>query len=762
MPESTVANSVIGALDRIAGARGRREADGANVAQTQGILLDNEKKQRLLDDDEDARAFGEAYDAGYITRSADNKRFEVTPENAARLADENSALLERLSGKEANPFFSTKGANGNEDITYAGLKRIDAPPQAPVPTLSGIPLEKPQAPATPRYAVQLRKADGSLVPATQNATSAADDVLITLTPEDIAKKLQGRVARMVAVGAAGNDATMQSLRIDYADAVDAEQKAALAAGAPGKLSDDPIAQRGFYGILEDLSGQDLQDAVRDMDLDPDKLEAEARDKWLKQQTNERVEASKALKNNSEDLTAYEGTKEILTNQVARLDKAIADYDANKNKGGYLGSGISIGRGDIGSPAKPEVRKGNEKDSANRTGKNDQARAQLVAERDAAAKQLGGLKQPKRPTMASQMPPTKFAFTEANLRDAVAGKLEGGQPTEEQTAALTKYAKDQGVTSAQDMKKLPKSDAMALAWVIASQSPGTTTEKMSVFESLANFARTGDTKKSPIEAEVAISGALNDTAQVGIAQQNADTNVRNATTAEWKAINDYGKDERDYSLKLAELGYGRSKDLDTELDKQQKRLSVIRLGAMGSDGSDPQSGGVSIKDTGPTPQMADAASAIRGDMEGATLGSPKQIAASKAYLEAVAMYGASTAAFTGKPAWWDLQKGLTNFFMRENGVVPISSMIENIQFDGYVNGVPSKFRILENGPGSKSTEVMAGADTIDRLLGAGAFKALELAATSQRAVNRLQAEGQQVDESTLPAMIATIRKENGAK
>lgn len=756
MPESTVANSILGVLDRVAGARGRREADGANVAQTQGQMLLNEANQRKLDDDEDTRTFAEAYKAGYITADEDGKGFSVTPENAARMVDERPDMLERLTGKEANPFFSTHGKDGPEDITYAGLKRIDAPQQKPTPTLSGIPLEKPQAPVAPRYAVQLRKADGSLVPATHNATNAPDDTLITMTAEDVASRLTSRVTRMHAAGAAGSDPVLQSLRMDFKKAADAEMQAALLKSAPDKIGDDPVGRREFLGLIDGLQGEELRDALRDADIDPDQIETDAANRWAAQQKEERLAASKTFKNNSEDLTAYEGTKEILTNQVSRLDKAIADLDAQRAaqqpKNLSVGS-MAFNPYTMGKP--------NAKDPNNRTGKGGvSARDKLVAERDAAAKQLSGLKQPKRPTMASAMPATKFAFTDANLRASVAGQLEA--PTADQTAALTKYAKDQGVTSAQDLKKLPGPDAQALAWVIASNSPGSEKDKLDIFTSLSNFARTGDTTKSPIDAEVAISGALNDTAQVGIAQQNADTNVRNATTAEWKAINDYGKDERDYSLKLAELGYGRSKDLDTELDKQQKRLSVIRLGAMGSDGSDPQSGGVSIKDTGPTPQMADAASAIRGDMEGATLGSPKQIAASKAYLEAVAMYGASTAAFTGKPAWWDLQKGLTNFFMRENGVVPISSMIENIQFDGYVNGVPSKFRILENGPGSKSTEVMAGADTIDRLLGAGAFKALELAATSQRAVNRLQAEGQQVDESTLPAMIATIRKENGAK
>lgn len=762
MPESTVGSSLIGLLDSVAGVRGRREADGNVVADTQGMLLDNKKKQLLLDDENDARTFATAYQDNYVTLRADGQGFEVTPENAARMIEEAPDLLEQMTGRETNPFFSTKGPNGSEDITYAGLRRIDIPRAAPA-----LGEQEQPAPA-PRFGVMLRKADGKEVPATADASSAPTDKVISFSAEEVAQRLTRRVSRMHAAGAAGNDATQQALRVQYKEAVDAEKRAAILAAAPDALGDDPVGRREFLAQVDAVEGEDLETMARDVGLDPDKLEADSAAKWAKQQAEDRLKASKTYANNSDDWTAYESIKELYTNQVERTTKALADYDAARTKADIVDSvdaesirsGYPTLKPRAGQNPKEDA-KLNSKDPMNRTGKGGATvRDKLLAEQTAATKALANLKQPSRPTMLSKMPVTKFAFTDDNLRASIAGKLDA--PTPDQIEKLTKYAKEQKVTKAEDLQKLPKHDAMALAWVIASSSPGTTTEKMSVFESLANFARTGDTAKSPIDAEVKIAGALNDTAQVGIAQQNADTNSQNADTAVYKAIADIGKDNREWQLKLTNAGYERGKDLGVELDKQDKRLSVIRLGAMGSDGSDPQSGGVSIKDTGPTPQMADAASSIRSDMEGAPLGSPKQIAASKAYLEAVSMYGASTAAFTGKPAWWDLQKGLTNFFLRENAVVPISSMIENIQFDGYVNGVPSKFRILESGAGSKSSEAMAGADTIDRMLGAGSFKALELAATSQKAVNRLQAEGKQVDENTLPAMIATIRKENGAK
>ena len=81
MPESTVANSILGVLDRVAGARGRREADGANVAQTQGQMLLNESNQRKLDDELDRKDFAEAYGAGFIGLDEEGN-YSVTPEQA--------------------------------------------------------------------------------------------------------------------------------------------------------------------------------------------------------------------------------------------------------------------------------------------------------------------------------------------------------------------------------------------------------------------------------------------------------------------------------------------------------------------------------------------------------------------------------------------------------------------------------------------------------------------------------------------------------
>lgn len=764
MAESTVANSLIGILDTAAGARGRREADGALVAQTQGQLLKNEKDRLLLDDESDRRDFSEAYGAGYIGLDADGN-FSVSPEQAQRMIKEAPDLLKRISGKEANPFFSTKGANGNEDIEYDGLEEIPQAPQK-VPTLSGIPLQKPEAPQAPRYAIKLRKKDGSVAPATAGATADPNDTVITLTAEDVAKKLSRRVTRMQAAGAGGDAATMQSLKMDMHKAITANMQSALIGAGP-----DPAVpadgQRQFLDLIDDLEGDELKEAIRDRGLDPDKLESEARGKWLKGQKTERTEAQKAYASSNEDMTAYENTKEILGNQVSRLDKAIAEYDRTQK-----GSRADIDRamnamgmaesGRIGSPKKPVV----SKDIANRTGANpnkeDPARAKLVAERDAAAKQLTALKPPARPKLASGMPATKFAWTDENLRASVAGKLPDSAPTQAQTEAVTTYAKQQGIASATDLKKLPREDAQALAWIISHNTPGTEADKLSNFEALMNFARTGDVKKSPIDAEVAISGALNDTDQVAIAQQNANTNVVNSETARFKALSDINKDASDYSLRLQELGYTRAKDLDSALTEVNKDVSIIREAAVSPDPKNPQSGDIVIKPTGPTKEMNTAMTRIRSGMMDATVGSPKQIASSKAYLDALGVYAASVAAKTGDPAFWDVEKKFTNFFLREGAVLPIDSMIANIQFDGYVNGVPSKFRILENGPGSKSTEAMAGADTIDRFLGPGTFVALEQAATSQAAVNRLQAEGTPVDETTLPAMIATIRKENGAK
>ena len=271
-------------------------------------------------------------------------------------------------------------------------------------------------------------------------------------------------------------------------------------------------------VVDDLHGDDLMSAAKDAGVDIEKAKAAAAAKWATDQAKEREAVAKKVAVDPDEQFKYQTLKDLYSQQVERANKALADYDKTPaaNEAAITAAMNAVGAAEskprympdpsLGK-ANPKDPMGRSKTLADKAAKGDPARAKLVAARDEAMKALNGLKEPELKTFESGAPMPKFEWNEDNIRDAIRGKI-GEQPTPEQTAALTKYAKDNGVQTAQDLAKLPsRNDALAVAWVIANNARGATPDrKVELFNTLANYARTGDSKKSPIDANVAITGA----------------------------------------------------------------------------------------------------------------------------------------------------------------------------------------------------------------------------------------------------------------
>lgn len=739
MPESTVAQSILGTLGQVAGISGRRAQDGLTAQQAQSYAIKNEADRRILQDDEDASLFGELEDLGFV--SVDRATGKATIDGE-RLANENPELLARFIGPEANRFLSTKTDNGSQPVSFVGVKKVD-PRIAQDPALGAYPQElaaEGPAPAS-NYVVQLRTQDGRTVPATRNASAAADDTLITLDGAGLNNILQGRLSRMRARGALDNNVTMTNLNLAFNEASDAYLQAKLAETGGDTISDDPAAKRGLYGILNDLSGDDLNAAITDAGLDPAALRKEAENKWME---NLKASTAKAAKISPEDMTAYEGTKEILARNVELANNALNQYDARRAKE----QPRNLAAGSMAFNPYTMETKGNSKDPNNRTGKGASEREKLIAARDAAQNALTNLKMPK-PQFASGAKQPKFEWTEDNLRESVRGKL-GEQPSAEQTAAFTKYAKEQGVTTAQDLGKLPKNDAMALAWIIASSARGASADqKVGIFDKLANYARTGDTAKSPIDANVAISGA-----QVG--QANAITNARavdadianreQQRAVDWAKLGiDAQKLDRDMENDI----WAKGKDVDAASNKVRDNVTEIYKGTIGAGN----------KIQAATPEAMIAWKNLRSDVMNLPKGSPQQIAAASSYLEGFFQMAAAQSVTPGAAAWWDVPKIIANTFMREDGMVNMSPLMETARIE-YTNGKPTRVSFTDHGETGKETELVVGADEFKRFTGSSDFTTFVDAVHSQQAVNMLQKEFVPVTPENIAQVVKGIRESNG--
>lgn len=772
MVQSTVGDSILGALEGIAGISGRRAQDGLTAAQAQGVSLENKIKQRALDDDEEQRQFGELQAGGFISLSPDKKTFVV---DGARLAAERPDLVEKLIGPEFNKFLSTKGADGkNQPLTFAGVRQI--PSQMLAGDANGNPLAKMPAPANPRgqvldnqlgpinllnvpkptvaapeapkaeptnqFMVMVRTADGRVVPATQNASADPADPLITFGSDYLTKKLQARVNRMQAGGAAGNSATMQALGLDLQEQTTAAmQQAALNAG-PGNITDDPVGQRELYDIVDELQGEDLQNFVRDAGLDPAQIQKEAADKWAADHKN----VTSKIPVRTEDATIYQSNKELLSNQVARAEKAIADYDkqvsplgSKKNIDDAMIAAAAAESGRIGRPSRMA--------EANKP-KTDPTRDKLVAARDAAAKKLAELKPPAQKFVIKDVPPPKFEWTDDNLRESVKGKLD--QPTPQQTAALTKYAKDQGIKTAADLRNVPRENAMALAWVISANTRGTPTEKAAVFDKLSRFAQTQDTNRSAIDANIDIANAQSNQASAGAAVQNASTNALNVEYDYRAAMTANNIDLMEVNRKINSDNRQVLKDYDDANKTIAPLLNNIYKGALTPDNK--------FNPNGPTSEAMAAFKELDSYTSKLPAGSPLRMAASSRYLEGFMTMAAAQASKPGAAAWWDWTKMFANTFLREDGMVDLSPLVEQARVKKWKNGLPEEITFAEGGArNGKPTSQTVGAAELSRYLGTSGMQTFVDSLYFQKAANVL---GNEATPEAIAAKSMELKQADG--
>lgn len=742
----SVTESILGTLGALGGISARRENDGHVATQAHGQALKNKADQIVLDQHEDQLLAAELDASGAVRENLKTGAFEIV--DIDKLVG--TPLVARLFGKEADKFFKTK-----DGVKLAGVRKVPGgliPNMNPVDETTGSLLAAPQGPTSQiadRYMIDLQKTDGNLAPATMNASSAADDQLITLDKEQLLAAANSRLARMQVGGAFDNSVTMGRLGLAHKESSDAYLQAMLTEDPDELTGGDPVANREFYSILPTLKGKDLDDAIRAKGLDPDQLRAEAAEAWAAKQTKNRTETVKSL--GTRDQAAVKG---VLERGVTQAEQALADYDAAKaakmtaNAPAAAPAAKQAGR--VPQNYKPPVGLGRFAGSARNTApKADPTRDKLVANLESAKKVLGDLKPPAQPDKFNSGFQPKFEFTEANLRDAAIGKLE--MASAEETAKVAQYARDQGVKKAADLAKLSLNDATALATIIAANTQGTSTEKLALWDKLMNFARTGDSDKSPLGAQVAISGAQAQEAQAITAAGNLDQRiVEHGDNVNLKLI-ELGIRSKELARNLA----GDNKDLLADIDKAHgeatKLSSTIRLGVMNAD--------LTIKS--PTPEAMDAWHQIQKGVKDLPLGSPKQLALSAEYLDAMFNMAAAQTLVPGTAEWWDFPKHIANMIFREKGQMNMSPMIETAKIE-WKNGKPERISFTTHGGSQNEVEMVVGAEEFKRFTGASTFSDFANAVIAQKAATMLEKQGVTPTPELMANAIKAIQAEAGVQ
>ena len=769
----SVVDSILGTLGGIAGQGAQRTREGLEATQAHGLALKNQADQILLDQHENKLLAAELDKLGIVRENLKTGAFEIV--DIDKLAG--TPLAARLFGKEADKFFKT--ADG---VKIAGVRKVPGgliPNMNPVDEAGGLGeiTAAPTGPASQiadKYMIDLAKPDGKLAPATMNASSAADDQLITLDKEQLLAAANSRLARMQVGGAFDNEVTMGRLGLAHKESSDAYLQNMLAQDPDELTGGDPIANRELYGILPTLTGKDLDDAIRAKGLDPDKLREEHAEKWAAGQEEARKEVMKPDKLAPRD---YLAVKSSLTRSLTAAEQALSDYDSTsvdvaevkavlgpqmtvqqlRDRGGVSPAPIPPGTPNpLAQPGGKIVMKDGKPVWEKAAPHQPNTRAKLVKNLENAKKlleQLGPLPVPK----TTQLYPSKFnsgfqpkvEFTDANLREAAIGKLQIADA--EETAKVAQYARDQGVKKAADLAKLSLNDATALATIIAANTQGTSTEKLAVWDKLMNFARTGDSAKSPIEAQTSMSTATAQVTNAGANMLQAQTQASNAAADNSLAERRLVLDTAKYNFELGKYNADQLKEISKANEASRALVSRIFKGTTNDDNT--------FKDGGANQDAMDAWKTLRANVTnpGLPVGTPQHIADTAAYMEGFFQMAAAQSMVPGKAEWWDFPKHVANLIFREKGMVNMSPLIETARISRGPDGNFDRVSFTAHGGTANEVEMVVGAAEFERFTGSTDFKVFVEAVLAQQAATMLNKEGKAVSPEAVVQRVTELRE-----
>jgi hypothetical protein len=267
----------------------------------------------------------------------------------------------------------------------------------------------------------------------------------------------------------------------------------------------------------------------------------------------------------------------------------------------------------------------------------------------------------------------------------------------------------------------------------------------------NFARTGDSDKSPLGAQVAISGAQAQEAQAITAAGNLDQRiVEHADNTNLKLL-ELGLE----SKKLAHAMAGDDQKLVADIDKAHgeasKLASTIRLGVMNAD--------LTIKS--PNPEAMDAWHQIQSGVKDLPLGSPKQIAMASQYLDSMFNMAAAQTLVPGAAAWWDFPKHIANMIFREKGQLNMSPLMETAKIE-WKNGQPERISFTAHAGTSNEVEMVVGAEEFKRFTGGSTFTDFTNAVIAQKASTMLKKQGVTPTPELMANAIKAIQAEAGVQ
>lgn len=418
----------------------------------------------------------------------------------------------------------------------------------------GTYIKNPDGSFTPMVRPKGSEDDVPFMPMTVGRSSDPNDTVIRLSTEDLQRQFDNALKKDGGLGGLDNSSTFYAQGTRIEEGLDAVVQDAVLANSP------PQARAALADALGDLEGEELYAVAAEQGVNVNLL----RNQLLPSSIGDEF---------SEKATNYNQT--------------LADYQASIEEFGDLGDLNPVGetaaesrRLRAAQKTQQELRRELEKakDFPFRRSENPQAERRSARERLGSTEglqtqkasleaELAGLRASD--TEGRAAIEQKIADVDRNInnaqvyQDAVqAGKpvdrslfslesaveltdddirtaiLQNQQPSEAQVSEISQYMQQQGISSPQDLSKLPPLEARKAAWLIGSAHQGPINEKLDITQKMLNYSQTGDMDKSSADMAQYGLNAANYRLQQNQYLDGLQKDVRDTVGKDFRSLTDY--------------------------------------------------------------------------------------------------------------------------------------------------------------------------------------------------------------------------------
>ena len=367
----------------------------------------------------------------------------------------------------------------------------------------GTYIKNPDGTFTPMIRPKGSADDVPFMPMTVGRSSDPNDTVIKLSTEDLQRQFDTALKKDGALGGLDNSSTFYAQGMKLEEGVDAVIQDAVLANTP------PQARAALADAIGDLEGEELRRvAIEDYGIDVELLENQLKpssiDGELAGVANEynqaRIDLQASIDKYGE--APPEAIKSAWAASRSDHPAAKLQYELKKRIEGE--TVLRPFEGGMGAPEDLEIQQTDQriqvlqKDISNTVPGSDEEAAINTEIEDLQSKrdQLSELVQARQEGRAADISlfslGSKVELTDDDIRTAIQQKQ---QPSEAQISEISQYMQQQGVSSPQDLSKLPPLEARKAAWLIGSAHQGPINEKLDITQKMLNYSQTGDMDKS---------------------------------------------------------------------------------------------------------------------------------------------------------------------------------------------------------------------------------------------------------------------------